>query len=188
MTESRIDTVAKSLARGLPRRRLLGGLGGGAITAAALLGLPRSALVCQEVGRPCDAASGCCDGATCEDGACRCAAGRNGCGGGRCVDHDRDAKHCGRCGKSCIGATARRTCCGGACVDADGDRANCGACGAACGDHELCVLGHCLGCPIDTVPCRNACCAAERCVDGRCLAAEAAGGDGGPVVGANRTA
>ena len=178
MTESRIAAVARSVARGLSRRRLLAGFGGVSVAVAGLAVRPRSALVCQRVGKSCDARTGCCHGATCEDGVCACADGWSDCGGsGVCVNRDEDKHHCGRCGKSCAETTSRKTCCGGGCVDVAGDRANCGACGVACGDAELCVRGTCVGCPIDRVPCGNACCAPGRCDGERCR-------PDSPVVGA----
>jgi hypothetical protein len=168
MTDPRINIVARSLAKRVLRRRLLGGLGGGLVAAAGFLLVPKATAVCQNLDQECGEEKGCCRGASCEHGRCACAAGWEACDG-RCVDPARDPNHCGRCGKSCAGNKARRTCCGGACVDSKNDRSNCGACGVACGDHEMCVLGVCLGCPIDRIACGTVCCTAERCIDGRCL-------------------
>ena len=184
MTQPRIDLLAKWLAQGLSRRRLLGGLGGlgGGAVAAGLMASSKPSPVCQHAGTTCDESHACCPGASCRNGRCTCRDGWEACDdSGICVNHDEDNHHCGRCGKSCAETEVRKTCCGGGCVDVEGDRANCGACGVACGDAELCVRGTCVGCPIDRVPCGNACCAPNRCDDGRCL-------PDGPAAGAGERA
>jgi hypothetical protein len=169
MTEPRLDVLAKSLAHGFSRRRLLAGLGGGGIAAGGLLAFPRSALVCQRIDAACDEARTCCAGATCQGDRCACRAGWEECGGsGFCVDPTADENHCGRCGNRCAGG---ETCCAGRCVDAWREPANCGACGVVCAENELCVRGACLSCPLATVPCGDVCCQRGRCDDGRCLAA-----------------
>jgi hypothetical protein len=161
MAEPRLDTLARSLARGLTRRRLIGGLGGGTLTATGLVVLTKPALVCQRTGTACRDNQPCCRGSTCRDGTCQCLAGWEECGeSGRCVDPNADADHCGRCGRACA---ADETCCAGQCTNAHRDRANCGICGSACAANELCVLGSCLACPLGTAPCRNVCRPPGRC-------------------------
>lgn len=161
MTEPRIDRFARSLAHGLSRRRLLGGLGGSALAAGGLLATSKSALVCQRAGTTCDPRQRCCQGATCQGGVCICVAGSEQCDGdGRCVNFQSDQNHCGRCGGACA---VGETCCAGLCVEAERDRANCGTCGNVCSENELCVLGSCLACPLGTLPCRTTCRPRGRC-------------------------
>ena len=133
----RIDVLARLVAGGWPRRRLLGGLAAG--LAAPLLGRfgGRAAAACKKVGRPCDRNGDCCAGAECRGGKCRCKTGRNECAG-KCFNLDTDETRCGTCSRRC---GAGETCCGGACVDLRTDPANCGACGTACSESEACRFG-----------------------------------------------
>jgi hypothetical protein len=159
MIEPRIDAIARALASGGSRRRLLAGIGGGAV--AGLVALSRPAPACQRVGTACDAGHPCCVGGICQDGRCACRADRVACSGsGRCIDTAADADHCGRCGHACRDGKA---CCGGRCVAVKEDRANCGGCGVVCDEGALCVLGYCQPCSVGTVPCGTVCRAAERC-------------------------
>jgi len=112
MDEHRIDGVARLLASGMGRRRVVSGI------AAALLGglgAPATALAgCKKVGKKCDRSGDCCDGARCKNGKCRCKGASDECGG-RCYKLDRDEKHCGKCnrrcgpGEKCRNGTCRET-------------------------------------------------------------------------------
>lgn len=164
MSEPRIDAIARSLTRRLPRRRVMGSLGGGLVAVAGLRALPKAAAVCQMAGTACDTDIDCCHGATCRSNRCTCSDGWEECEGvGLCVNRDEDAHHCGQCGNACAAGEACRA---GECVDATRARDHCGARGTVCGETELCVLGLCLACPLGTVPCRNVCRPSGRCGEG----------------------
>ncbi|KAL6619499.1 hypothetical protein ACP70R_031779 [Stipagrostis hirtigluma subsp. patula] len=60
------------------------------------------------------------------------------CCGGRCVDTDVSANHCGGCNKVC---REGRTCCGGHCVDLLSNKDSCGKCGSQC--YKKCTNGFC---------------------------------------------
>lgn len=86
--------------------------------------------------------------------------------GGVCANLQKNANHCGACGKSC---TASEVCSAGACVacpesstqcpeqcaNLHGDPFNCGACGKVCAASESCLAGTCGTCS-GTV-CANTC-------------------------------
>lgn len=165
MTEPRIDSLARFLAGGLSRRRLISGFGDG-LTATGLVVLSKPSLVCQRAGTTCGDDHPCCRGSTCHHGTCRCLPDWAACGAGAsCIDPNTDANHCGRCGNAC---SASERCCAGRCVEAARDRANRGRCGTVCRENELCVLDSCLACPLNTLPCRNVCRPPDRCVEARC--------------------
>jgi len=138
MAERRIDALARSLAAGLPRRRLLGGITAGLLS-SPLGNRPRDAAAggCKKPGKKCDKNKDCCDGAKCTGGECRCKSGREECAG-KCFKLNTDEQHCGDCGTEC---GAAETCCGGTCVDLRTDSANCGGCGTACSETEACRFG-----------------------------------------------
>lgn len=149
MTERRIDEIARALASGFPRRRLLRGVVAG--LGIPLLGGPLAAeparAACKKVGRRCDRNNDCCDHAACTNDECTCRTGFRDCNG-ECVDLDKDEQHCGRCDKQCRRA---ETCCDGECADVQTDADHCGGCGRRCARSESCVAGVCTtadGCPL----------------------------------------
>ena len=113
MKERAIDAIARALATGLPRRRLVGGLA--AALALPLLGrLPEAAAAgCKKVGKECDQNQDCCDGAECKGGECKCKDGRDECGG-KCYKLNNDESHCGACNNAC---PANGTCQDGGCAE-----------------------------------------------------------------------
>ena len=149
MDERRIDEIARVLAMGFGRRRVVGGL------ATALLGgLARHRPVlaaCKRVGHNCDRNDDCCDHATCKLGECECKNGFDKCDG-KCFKLDTDEKHCGRCSKKCRGG---ETCRNGSCDGDDGETGPCG--GQTCAESEECVGGVCTtpsgGCPVGANSC-----------------------------------
>ena len=151
----RIDVLARLVAGGWPRRRLLGGLAAG--LAAPLLGRfgGRAAAACKKVGRPCDRNGDCCARARCAGGECACKAGFDACAG-HCYDLDADEGRCGGCATACAAGEA---CCGGVCVALDDDPDHCGGCGTRCA--EICTVD------LDgTRRCRGPrCCSEGKCVD-----------------------
>jgi hypothetical protein len=170
MDPGRFDDLARALAVGIGRRRLL------AVAAslpAALLS-PRPSPVaagCKKPGKKCDKNNDCCQHATCKRDRCECKGSYDECGND-CVKLATDEKHCGRCNRRCAGnetcrdgrcegsggggvadpcagvaCAAGEACCGGACVNLNTDSANCGACGTACPEDEACRFGgNCASC------------------------------------------
>lgn len=148
MDPDRFDTLARKVATGTSRRRVVTGIVAG-LAAPRLPGLAGDvgAATCKKTGKPCDRNSDCCDHAECPGNKCRCKKGFKDCNR-KCYNLDTDEKHCGRCDTKC-GAGER--CCDGDCVDLDTDDGNCGSCGNPCADTEGCVGGTCVvppgGCP-----------------------------------------
>jgi hypothetical protein len=104
---------------------------------------------CTELERGNGGGSGGAGGVACDDGLTDC--------GGRCVDLDREADHCGACGAACL---PNQTCaggecacteglseCGGACYDLQSSMSNCGVCGRSCFEWPVsnmeCQRGEC---------------------------------------------
>lgn len=94
--------------------------------------------------------------------------------GNLCVSLERDAEHCGACGRVC---DAGETCtdgacvvrcprslsaCGDTCADLDVDPSHCGACGSACEEGKVCVNGGC----------NQACPAGQEACDSRCVSTD----------------
>ncbi len=135
------DAVARLLAAGQPRRRilksLLGGAAGGAL---ALLGVRRRADATH--GRP--AGATCLTGSQCASGLCdprtrrcACAEGQSNCGGA-CVDRQTDATNCGACDRICSATTCRAAVCeGGICGTVPDPAQN----GLPCDDGDPCTAG-----------------------------------------------
>jgi len=140
MDEVRFDAIARSLATGLPRRRLLAGITAGLLS-SPLGNRPRAAGAgaCKKPGRPCDKNQDCCDGADCKGGECKCKADRDECAG-TCFKLDTDEERCGSCNNAC---RAAETCCAGGCVETQVDPDNCGGCGDRCRATEECIAGTC---------------------------------------------
>jgi hypothetical protein len=103
-------------------------------------------------GKPCTPSEGCGFGEQCVGGKCACLKGYTDCGG-VCTDLQRDADHCGACGKSCgkthycewgkcAGCDPPFQYCGNKCVDTRYDPLNCGACGKQCSG-VFCNEGEC---------------------------------------------
>lgn len=149
MDTARFDSLARTLASALPRRRLT-------VAALALVLLGRSsvqvAASCKNPGRKCDKNRDCCAHADCKGGTCTCQRGFAECGND-CVKTDSDENNCGRCGTTCA---AGETCCAGSCVDLDTDGANCGTCGTTCTDSDGCRAGQCASCAPD-IACDGVC-------------------------------
>ena len=104
MSEPRIDAITRSLARGLPRRRLLDTASRG--LAALVVGLPPIASAsasCRKLGRTCRANGDCCRGSACRGGVCRCKRHWSSCGGDdKCFPLLLDPRNCGTCGNICL--------------------------------------------------------------------------------------
>jgi hypothetical protein len=138
MSERQIDALARMLADGLPRRRLLGGLAAG--LTLSLVGRPRQAVLagCAKVGKRCDKDKDCCEGADCKSGECKCKQGRDECNG-KCYDLDKDEKHCGSCDTTCA---AGEKCRDGICIGEGGCPAGADSClggpAVSCGDDPNC--------------------------------------------------
>jgi hypothetical protein len=163
MDAERIDVLARSVAIGMNRRRLIAGLVAGLVQ--PLLGDPRWAAAggCGKVGKRCDNNGDCCAHAECRGGECKCRSGWKDCGNGTCVNRDTDEDNCGACGTVCAAGEA---CCAGTCADLQADAANCGECDNACGDTEACIGGACVVTrPVDGCSpiCLGTCC------DGNCV-------------------
>ncbi|MBA2518582.1 MAG: hypothetical protein H0V24_02865 [Chloroflexia bacterium] len=147
MDRPRMDALARALAKGSPRRRLVAALAT-TLPAWALGVRPDHALAgCKKAGRSCDRNSDCCDHAKCKNLNCRCKDDFSNCDG-KCKKLDNDEKHCGRCDNRC---RTGEHCCDGDCTDRDTDERNCGSCGRGCDEQEECVGGACVlpanGCP-----------------------------------------
>ena len=109
MPEPPPDTIARTLASGLSRRRLIAGL---AAFVLPVLTPARTGAACKKVGKRCDKDNDCCGGAECADGACACKPDRDACGG-PCSKLATDERHCGACGNACGQGT---TCKNGTCA------------------------------------------------------------------------
>jgi hypothetical protein len=152
------DELAKSVARGMPRREALFRLGG--IVAAggfATLGLGRARADtrhkcqaycsqfplgnqrrrCQAVCAQCPDVSMMCGttglNVVCCPGAC-CS--------GQCTNTNFDVNNCGMCGHACASGAL---CCSGTCADPNSDGNNCGACGMVCGPVNQASMVGCAG-------------------------------------------
>ncbi|MEA2528244.1 MAG: hypothetical protein QOF01_3282 [Thermomicrobiales bacterium] len=130
MDGTQFDSIARTWATGMSRRRALRGL------AAAVVGLvvapvARSeAAVCYASGESCNADSECCQG-TCTLGYCRCPAGKVNCNG--------------LCRDNCDGCPTGFRKCNGICRDLKTDSTNCGICGNTCRKGSHCSNGKCCG-------------------------------------------
>ncbi len=140
MTERSIDQLARTLATGHPRRRLIAGLIAGVIVPPVVQPAAITLAACKKVGQNCDKNKDCCDHARCNGTKCRCKDDFSNCDG-KCKKLDTDEKHCGDGDNRC---PAGERCCDGDCVDLDQSDAHCGACGAACDETEECVGGVCV--------------------------------------------
>jgi hypothetical protein len=161
MDNQRFDDLARALAKGISRRRLLGGLFGGAVGALVTTGDSTNA-ACRTDGHRCQLGADCCSGF--------------------CRDYDPKTRHRNICA-TCQNDTVA---CQGACVPACADSQTMGedcACGCAagtiaCGDGcaLLCPAGQALddacACACTATgrpPCGDSCCAEdESCVHGQC--------------------
>ncbi len=99
------DELAKGLASGTLSRGKALRLVGGALLGAALASVPGVALAndCRRLGRECRRDSQCCS-RNCvrrgDDKVCACPQGQSRCGE-RCVNLQRNERHCGRCSNRC---------------------------------------------------------------------------------------
>jgi hypothetical protein len=186
MDDDRFDGLAKALARGMPRRRVLQGLAStlagvlalGGVTAVEAKGPCRAPktrcgkgkhAICVDLQSDPNNCNGCgqvCPGPTSGSGSTTCSGGNCGirCSGSStlcgtdCVDLQTDPKHCGRCGNDCW------TChsCGGECCA--GVCGLCFAAGQVCCDGSYCAP---LSPTMDTCEiCGHPCAPGERCCPG----------------------
>ncbi|MBA2518585.1 MAG: hypothetical protein H0V24_02880 [Chloroflexia bacterium] len=167
MNESRIDVLARRVAAGLPRRRLIAGLA----TSLAAATFPPAArwadAACKKVNQNCDKNKDCCDHAECKNQSCRCKDDFKNCGG-KCKNLDTDEKHCGGCNDAC---SSGERCCDGNCVDLDTNSGNCGSCGDECGLGKSCCDGTCVDLDLDEQHCGACgvdCPVQQECVSGTC--------------------
>ena len=136
-TERSLDELAKGLATGtLSRGKAIRWMGG-ALLGAALASLPGMAWAddCRRLGRECRRDSQCCSRNCVRWGdhkVCGCPEGKTRCGV-RCVNLDRNERHCGSCGNRC---------------DA-GEQCVRGECQGGCPPGETV----CTGCACETVAC-----------------------------------
>lgn len=109
MDGERFDRLARALAGGVSRRRLVRSLGaaGGLL---AVLGPRPAAAACAYVGDRCRPNWPCCPGARCRDDRCTCRKGLTSCFEpyGVCFDLRNDRNHCGRCRRRCAGGDSCR--------------------------------------------------------------------------------
>ena len=106
-----VERIARALATGALRRRVVGLLGAGLV--APLIGRAQPVAACTEVGGTCAENGDCCAGARCRNGRCRCRSGREECAG-QCVALAADDANCGACGVACGGSMQ---CAEGYCVE-----------------------------------------------------------------------
>jgi hypothetical protein len=163
----RIDALARLVAGGVPRRRLLGGLTAG-LAAPLLEWFGARAAACNKVGRPCERNADCCEGARCGGGECVCKAGFDQCAG-RCYDLDADE---GGAAVATRRAPRARPAAPAQCADPRTTPTTAGACGNACGAGQTCCEGTCVNlqrnedhCGI----CRRACSSPFTCCGGDCV-------------------
>ena len=112
MGESRLEALARDLARGQVSRRTAVQRLFGAVAAVALPGalFADTAFARCPPSRRCG--EKCCPrGARCRSGKCKCKSGLKKCDG-KCVDVSTDEANCGACGRAC---PAGKTCVGGQC-------------------------------------------------------------------------
>jgi hypothetical protein len=132
--ELSLDELAKGLATGtLSRGKAIRWMGG-ALLGAALVSFPGLAWAddCRRLGRECRRDSQCCS-RNCirrgDDKVCACPEGKSRCGD-RCVNLDRNERHCGECfnrcaeGQECVDGVCQGGCpdtqiCGDSCCTAD---------------------------------------------------------------------
>lgn len=169
MDGSRFDDLARGLAVGASRRRVLKALAGSALAGlAGLAGAGRASAACAGFGRRCTTTPCCAElGLTCSRGVCGCPAGATPCNrtgaGMACVScPDPYMRPTGPgCSCECIGGLRV---CGNACVNVLTDPRNCGGCAGTpghepCGPEETCSGGRCrpLTCRPDHAPCDHRC-------------------------------
>lgn len=140
MSQQMIDRVARQLAAGLPRRRVIAGLALGLLSSPLGRRPPDAAAGCKKPGQACDQNQDCCAHASCKGGKCKCKGSRKECGND-CVKTKNDEKHCGRCNRRC---GAGQTCRNGAC---DG-----GVVAVLCGDVVCAATEECVGDVCTTPP------------------------------------
>jgi hypothetical protein len=140
-----LDELAKGLATGTLSRGKAIRLVGGALLGATLASVPGTAWAdgCRRLGRECRRDSQCCS-RNCvrrgDDKVCACPEGQIRCKD-RCVNLERNERHCGRCfnrcaeGEQCVDGV----CQGGGC---QGGTQECGA--VVCQAGETCVNGQCV--------------------------------------------
>ncbi len=171
-TERSLDELAKGLATGtLSRGKAIRWMGG-ALLGAALASVPGMALAnddCRSLGRECRRDSQCCSG-NCvrrgDDKVCACPEGQRRCGD-RCVNLQRNERHCGECfnrcaeGEECVGGE----CQGGGCPSGTVKCFEVGnTCVPGCPDGQIldCLTGQCLpACAPDQPCCRECCCSCD---------------------------
>jgi hypothetical protein len=172
-TESSLDELAKGLANGtLSRGKALRWMGG-ALLGAALASVPGVAWAddCRRLGRECRRDSQCCS-RNCvrrgDDKVCACPQGQDRCND-RCVNLDRNERHCGECFNRC---DAGEECVAGECQGEGGCPPGTTECGTqCCQTGETCLQG--LACCPTAQVCGTGtsaiCCpSAATCVDGFC--------------------
>jgi hypothetical protein len=167
-----LDELAKGLATGtLSRGKALRWMGG-ALLGAALASVPGLAWAddCRTLGRECRRDSQCCS-RNCirrgDDKVCACPEGKTRCND-RCVNLDRNERHCGSCFNRC---EAGEECVGGGCEGScQSGTTPCGT--QCCQTGETCLHG--LACCPTAKVCGTGdfaiCCKgdAQTCVDGSC--------------------
>ncbi|BEJ03367.1 hypothetical protein CcaverHIS641_0105420 [Cutaneotrichosporon cavernicola] len=121
----------------------------------------------------------CAEGATCDNGVCKCPAGQELCGGlivglpyeriGSCTKVLTDYLNCGGCSNYCDGECLNGQCrpcasgfrqCRNGCVNVQNDNYNCGECFKSCGQGSNCVNGKCEandGCSGGQIRCSTGC-------------------------------
>jgi hypothetical protein len=140
-TQSTLDDLAKGLASGtLSRGKAIRWMGS-ALLGAALASVPGVAWAndCRRLGRECRRDSQCCS-RNCvrwgDDKVCSCPTGQDRCGD-RCVNTQRNERHCGECfhrceeGQECVGGGCEGSCPPGETV--------CG--GDCCPEEQVCMPG-----------------------------------------------
>jgi hypothetical protein len=172
-TESSLDELAKGLATGtLSRGKAIRWMGG-ALLGAALASLPGMAWAndCRRLGRECRRDAQCCSRNCVRRGdhkVCGCPEGKTRCGV-RCVNLDRNERHCGECFNRC---EEGEECVAGECQGEGGCPPGTTECGTqCCQTGETCLQG--LACCPNAQVCGTGtsaiCCpSAATCVDGFC--------------------